>query len=79
LTYLLVDVFLYRMKRGSSFLQDLFTSLVYVFAMTIRSSPPDISSIPTTTTVLTAAVAFAMQTTIAILFGFMSRTAGISG
>jgi small-conductance mechanosensitive channel/CRP-like cAMP-binding protein len=72
-TYLLVDVFFYyRMKREvPSFLRDLFTSLVYVFfAMTMLRVifHLDISSILTTTTVLTAAVAFAMQTTIANFF-----------
>jgi len=72
-TYLLVDVyFYYRMKREvPSFLRDLFTSLVYIFfAMTMLRVifQLDISSILTTTTVLTAAVAFAMQTTIANFF-----------
>lgn len=72
-TYLLVDVyFYYRMKREvPSFLRDLFTSVVYVFfAMTMLRVifQLDVSSILTTTTVLTAAVAFAMQTTIANFF-----------
>jgi len=72
-TYLVVDLyFYYRMRREvPSFLRDLFTSLVYVlFAMaSLRVIfHLDISSILTTTTVLTAAVAFAMQTTIANFF-----------
>ncbi len=75
-TYLLVDVyFFYRMRRQvPSFIRDLFTMLVYVlFAMAALRVifRLDISSILTTTTVLTAAVAFAMQTTIAnIISGF---------
>jgi len=82
-TYLLVDVyFYYRMKREvPSFLRDLFTSLVYIFfAMTMLRVifQLDISSILTTTTVLTAAVAFAhaddqSQTSFR---AFMSRTTG---
>jgi small-conductance mechanosensitive channel/CRP-like cAMP-binding protein len=72
-TYVLVDIFFYyRMKREvPSFLRDLFTSFVYIFfAMTVLRVifQLDISSILTTTTVLTAAVAFAMQTTIANFF-----------
>jgi small-conductance mechanosensitive channel len=72
-TYLVVDLyFYYRMRREvPSFLRDLFTSLAYVlFAMaSLRVIfHLDISSILTTTTVLTAAVAFAMQTTIANFF-----------
>lgn len=75
-TYLLVDIyFYYRMKREvPSFLRDLFTSFVYIFfGMTMLRVifRLDISSILTTTTVLTAAVAFAMQTNIAnIISGF---------
>lgn len=75
-TYLLVDVYFhYRMKgEVPSFLRDLFTSAVYIFfAMTMLRVifQLDVSSILTTTTVLTAAVAFAMQTTIAnIVSGF---------
>ena len=75
-TYLLVDLyFYYKMRREvPSFLRDLFTSLVYVlFAMTSLRVifHLDVSSILTTTTVLTAAVAFAMQATIAnIISGF---------
>jgi len=74
--YLVVDVyFYYRMNRQvPSFLRELLTMLVYVvFALaSLRVIfQIDVSSIVTTTTVLTAAVAFAMQTTIAnILSGF---------
>ena len=75
-TYLLVDLyFYYRMQREvPSFLRDLATSLVYILFSMISLRVIfhlDISSILTTTTVLTAAVAFAMQTTIAnIISGF---------
>jgi small-conductance mechanosensitive channel len=70
LTYLIVDIYFYhRMDREvPSYKRDLATTLVYVlFAMaalriTFRI---DLGSILTTTTVLTAAVAFAMQTTLA--------------
>lgn len=74
--YLVVDVYFYfRMGRQvPSFLRDILTMLVYlVFALaSLRVIfQIDVSSIVTTTTVLTAAVAFAMQTTIAnILSGF---------
>jgi small-conductance mechanosensitive channel len=61
-------------REVPSFVRDLFTTLVYVlFAMgALRIIfRLDISSILTTTTVLTAAIAFAMQTTIAnIISGF---------
>jgi small-conductance mechanosensitive channel len=72
-TYLVVDIYLfYRMnKQVPSFQRDLLTILVYiVFAMaSLRIIfRIDVSSILTTTTVLTAAVAFAMQTTIANIF-----------
>ncbi len=74
--YLVVDIyFYYRMNRQvPSFLRDILTMLVYlVFALaSLRVIfQIDVSSIVTTTTVLTAAIAFAMQTTIAnILSGF---------
>jgi small-conductance mechanosensitive channel len=72
-TYLMVDIYFYYRMKGEvpSFLRDLFTSLIYIFfAMTMLRVifHLDISSILTTTTVLTAAVAFAMQTTIANFF-----------
>ncbi len=72
-TYLVVDIYMfYRMnKQVPSFQRDLLTILVYmVFAMaSLRIIfRIDVSSILTTTTVLTAAVAFAMQTTIANIF-----------
>lgn len=72
-TYLVVDVYIYyKMNREiPSFIRDLFTLLIYVvFAMaSLRVIfRLDLSSILTTTTVLTAAVAFAMQTTIANVF-----------
>jgi small-conductance mechanosensitive channel len=72
-TYLFVDLYLYyRMnKQVPSFQRDLATVLVFVvFAMaSLRIIfRIDVSSILTTTTVLTAAVAFAMQTTIANIF-----------
>jgi small-conductance mechanosensitive channel len=72
-TYLVVDVYLYYRtdKQVPSFQRDLLTALVYVaFAMAALRIVfrIDISSILTTTTVLTAAVAFAMQTTIANVF-----------
>ncbi|NJD63310.1 MAG: mechanosensitive ion channel, partial [Deltaproteobacteria bacterium] len=79
-TYLVVDGYLYyRMrKQVPSFQRDLLTVLVYVvFAMvSLRIIfRIDISSILTTTTVLTAAVAFAMQTTIANVFsGFQVQS-----
>jgi small-conductance mechanosensitive channel/CRP-like cAMP-binding protein len=68
--YLLVDVYLhYRMKRNvPTFIREAFLLLVYVtFSMlSLRVVfHIEVSSILTTTTVLTAAVAFAMQTTIA--------------
>ncbi len=69
-TYLVVDVYVYyKMDREvPSFIRDLFSLLIYVvFAITSLRVvfQLDISSILTTTTVLTAAIAFAMQTTIA--------------
>jgi small-conductance mechanosensitive channel len=75
-TYLIVDIYLYyRMdKQVPSFQRDLLTALVYVvFAMVSLRIVfrIDVSSILTTTTVLTAAVAFAMQTSLAnVLSGF---------
>jgi len=74
--YLIVDAYLYYKmgKHVPSFLRDLLLLLVYVaFAMTSLRVVfhIDVSSILTTTTVLTAAVAFAMQTTIAnVISGF---------
>lgn len=72
-TYLVVDLYLYyRMnKQIPSFQRDVLTLLIYiVFAMaSLRIIfRIDVSSILTTTTVLTAAIAFAMQTTIANIF-----------
>lgn len=68
--YLVVDVYCYyRMDRQvPSFIRDLLTMLVYVgFALiSLRVIfHLDVGAILTTTTVLTAAIAFAMQTTIA--------------
>jgi len=74
--YLIIDIYCYyRMKRQvPSFVRDLLTLLVYVaFALTSLRIifQIDVSSIVTTTTVLTAAVAFAMQATIAnVISGF---------
>ena len=74
--YVIVDAYLYyRMeKKVPTFLRDLLLLLVYVaFAMASLRVVfhIDVSSILTTTTVLTAAVAFAMQTTIAnVISGF---------
>ncbi len=74
--YLVVDARLYyRMgKEAPAFIEELLTLLVYVvFAMAALRIifHIDISSILTATTVLSAAVAFAMQTTIAnIITGF---------
>ncbi len=70
LTYLVVDiVFFHRMDRQvPDYKRDLTTVLVYlVFGMAALRYVfrLDIASILTTTTVLTAAVAFAMQTTLA--------------
>ena len=76
LTYLVVDIYFYfRMDRQvPSFQRDLTTILVYVFfAITALRLifRIDLASILTTTTVLTAVVAFAMQTTLAnIVSGF---------
>ncbi|MBE0603643.1 MAG: mechanosensitive ion channel family protein [Deltaproteobacteria bacterium] len=69
LTYLVVDiVFFHRMDRNvPSYKRDLTTALVYLlFGMAALRFifKFDIASILTTTTVLTAAVAFAMQTTL---------------
>ena len=74
--YLAVDVYCYyRMHRQvPSFIRDLVTLLVYVgFALLALRAVfhLDISSILTTTTVLTAAVAFAMQSALAnMISGF---------
>ncbi len=70
LTYLIVDIyFFHRMDRQvPSYKRDLATALVYLlFAMAALRIVfrIDLGSILTTTTVLTAAVAFAMQTTLA--------------
>jgi small-conductance mechanosensitive channel len=70
--FLLVDVyFYYRMNRQvPSFIRDLLTLLVYVSFALISLRVIfriDVSSILTTTTVITAAVAFAMQASIANL------------
>lgn len=70
LTYLVVDLyFFFRMDRQvPSYKRDLTTSVVYVFfAMAALRFifRIDLASILTTTTVLTAVVAFAMQTTLA--------------
>jgi small-conductance mechanosensitive channel/CRP-like cAMP-binding protein len=75
-TYLLVDVYCwFRMNRQvPSFIRDLLTLLVYVcFALVALRFVfrLDVSSILTTTTVLTAAVAFAMQSALAnMISGF---------
>lgn len=68
--YLVVDVYAYyRMKEGvPSFLRSLLTLLVYVAAAMVSLRivfDVNLASILTTTTVLTAAVAFAMQNAIA--------------
>jgi len=70
LTYLVVDIiFFHRMDRQvPDYKRDLTTVLVYlVFGMAALRYvfKLDIASILTTTTVLTAAIAFAMQTTLA--------------
>jgi small-conductance mechanosensitive channel len=70
LTYLVVDIYLFYRMEGHvpSYKRDLFAALVYIaFAMaSLRFIfRLDLASILTTTTVLTAAVAFAMQTTLA--------------
>ena len=76
LTYLVVDIYFYfRMDRQvPSFQRDLTTILVYVFfaiAALRLIFRIDLASILTTTTVLTAVVAFAMQTSLAnIVSGF---------
>lgn len=75
-TYVVVEIYIhYRMHRHvPSFLRDLVTMLVYVVFALVSLRVIfriELSSILTATTVLTAAVAFAMQTTIAnILSGF---------
>jgi small-conductance mechanosensitive channel/CRP-like cAMP-binding protein len=75
-TYLVVDIYVYYKmdKEVPSFIRDLVTFVIYiVFAMASLRVVfnLELSSILTTTTVLTAAVAFAMQTTIAnIISGF---------
>jgi small-conductance mechanosensitive channel len=74
--FLLIDVyFYYRMNRQvPSFIRDLLTLLVYVSFALISLRVIfriDVSSILTTTTVITAAVAFAMQASIAnLISGF---------
>lgn len=74
--YLLIDVYCYyRMHRQvPSFIRDLVTLLVYVgFALLALRAVfhLDVSSILTTTTVLTAAIAFAMQSALAnMISGF---------
>ncbi len=70
LAYLVVDVYFYfRMDRQvPSYKRDLTTTLIYVFfamAALRLIFRIDLASILTTTTVLTAVVAFAMQTTLA--------------
>ena len=70
--YLLVDVYFHLRTKGQvpSFIRDLLTALVYlVFALVALRVifRLDVSSLLTTTTVITAAVAFAMQTSIANL------------
>ncbi len=70
LTYLVVDVYFYfRMDRQvPSYKRDLTTTLIYIFfamAALRLIFRIDLASILTTTTVLTAVVAFAMQTTLA--------------
>lgn len=72
-TYLVVDMYLhYRMKKQvPSFQRDLLSILIFtIFALAALRIVfrIDVSSILTTTTVLTAAIAFAMQTTIANIF-----------
>ncbi len=70
LTYLVVDIYFYfRMGRQvPSYKRDLTTTLVFIFfamAALRLIFRIDLTSILTTTTVLTAVVAFAMQTTLA--------------
>ena len=70
LTYLVVDIYFYfRMGRQvPSYKRDLTTTLVFIFfgmAALRLIFRIDLASILTTTTVLTAVVAFAMQTTLA--------------
>ena len=70
LAYLIVDVyFFFRMDRQvPSYKRDLTTALIYIFfamAALRLIFRIDLASILTTTTILTAVVAFAMQTTLA--------------
>ncbi len=82
LAYLLVDLYLeFRMKRQvPTFLRELVHAAVYLFAAATALRvifEIDMASILTTTTVLTAAVAFAMQTTLAsIVSGFHIQADG---
>src|SRR5512137_695308 len=74
--YLLVDVYFFLRTKGQvpSFIRDLSTALVYVAIALVALRVVfriDVSSILTTTTVITAAVAFAMQASIAnLISGF---------
>lgn len=74
--YLIIDVYVHYRTRSEvpSFVRDLVTLIVYLLAAIVSLRVVfhiDISSIVTTTTVLTATIAFAMQNTLTnVLSGF---------